>query len=56
MGSSCIYPKMATQPIEEESLLSWTLEETNQWYAVAKISGVKLIEALRNHIIEIMCL
>jgi len=48
LGSSCIYPKMATQPIEEESLLAGTLEETNQWYAVAKISGVKLIEALRN--------
>ena len=47
LGSSCIYPKMAAQPIKEEFLLTGTLEETNEWYAVAKISGVKLIEALR---------
>jgi len=47
LGSSCIYPKMAPQPLKEEYLLSGTLEETNQWYAIAKISGVKLIEALR---------
>jgi len=47
LGSSCIYPKMAPQPIKEEYLLSGPLEETNQWYAIAKISGVKLIEALR---------
>lgn len=47
LGSSCIYPKMANQPIEESSLLTRELEETNQWYAIAKISGVKLIEALR---------
>lgn len=47
LGSSCIYPKMAPQPIKEESLLTGSLEETNQWYAIAKISGVKLIEALR---------
>jgi GDP-L-fucose synthase len=47
LGSSCIYPKMALQPLKEEYLLSGLLEETNQWYAIAKISGVKLIEALR---------
>ena len=47
LGSSCIYPKMAPQPLKEEYLLSGPLEETNQWYAIAKISGVKLIEALR---------
>ena len=48
LGSSCIYPKMAPQPLIEESLLTGPLEETNQWYALAKISGIKLIEALRN--------
>ena len=48
LGSSCIYPKMAPQPLKEEYLLTGPLEETNQWYAIAKISGVKLIEALRN--------
>ena len=47
LGSSCIYPKMAPQPLKEEYLLTGQLEETNQWYAIAKISGVKLIEALR---------
>lgn len=47
LGSSCIYPKFANQPIKEEYLLTGPLEETNQWYAVAKISGVKLIEAIR---------
>ena len=47
LGSSCIYPKFADQPIIEESLLTGALEKTNQWYAVAKISGVKLIEAIR---------
>jgi len=47
LGSSCIYPKMAPQPIKEEYLLSGPLEESNMWYAIAKISGVKLIEALR---------
>ncbi|MBU79554.1 MAG: GDP-fucose synthetase [Flavobacteriales bacterium] len=48
LGSSCIYPKMAPQPLKEEFLLTGSLEESNQWYAIAKISGVKLIEALRN--------
>ncbi len=47
LGSSCIYPKFAHQPIEEESLLTGQLEETNQWYGIAKISGIKLCEALR---------
>jgi GDP-L-fucose synthase len=47
LGSSCIYPKKAPQPLKEEYLLTGPLEETNQWYAIAKISGVKLIEALR---------
>ena len=47
LGSSCIYPKMAPQPLKEEYLLTGPLEETNQWYAIAKISGIKLIEALR---------
>ena len=47
LGSSCIYPKMAPQPLKEEYLLTDSLEPTNEWYAIAKISGVKLIEALR---------
>ena len=47
LGSSCIYPKYAPQPIKEEYLLTDSLEPTNEWYAIAKISGVKLIEALR---------
>ena len=47
LGSSCIYPKFADQPIKEESLLTGTLEPTNEWYAIAKISGIKLCEALR---------
>jgi GDP-L-fucose synthase len=47
-GSSCIYPRNAIQPINEDQLLTSPLEKTNQWYAVAKISGVKLIESIRN--------
>ena len=47
LGSSCIYPKLSSQPIKEEYLLEGQLEPTNQWYAVAKISGVKLIESLK---------
>ena len=47
LGSSCIYPRLAPQPLKEEYLLTGPLESTNEWYAVAKISGVKLIEALR---------
>ncbi|MGB0294933.1 MAG: GDP-L-fucose synthase family protein [Flavobacteriaceae bacterium] len=47
LGSSCIYPKFAPQPLKEEYLLTDSLEPTNEWYAIAKITGVKLIEALR---------
>ncbi|MCC5905024.1 MAG: GDP-L-fucose synthase [Balneolaceae bacterium] len=47
LGSSCIYPKHATQPMTEKSLLTSDLEPTNQWYAIAKIAGVKQCEALR---------
>jgi len=47
LGSSCIYPKLAPQPLKEESLLTGPLEATNQWYAVAKIAGIKLCEAYR---------
>jgi GDP-L-fucose synthase len=47
LGSSCIYPKHAHQPIHEESLLTGPLEETNIWYAIAKIAGIKLAEAYR---------
>lgn len=47
LGSSCIYPKFAPQPLKEEYLLTDSLEPTNEWYAIAKISGVKLLEALR---------
>jgi GDP-L-fucose synthase len=47
LGSSCIYPKHAKQPLKEEYLLTGPLEPTNEWYAIAKISGVKLIETLR---------
>lgn len=47
LGSTCIYPKMAPQPLKEEYLLTGPLEPTNQWYAIAKIAGVKLCEALR---------
>jgi GDP-L-fucose synthase len=47
LGSSCIYPKLAPQPLKEEFLLTGPLEASNEWYAIAKISGVKLIEAIR---------
>ena len=47
LGSSCIYPKFSPQPIKEEYLLEGQLEETNKWYAIAKITGIKLCEALR---------
>lgn len=47
LGSSCIYPKLAEQPIKEEYLLTDSLEPTNEWYAIAKISGVKACEAIR---------
>jgi GDP-L-fucose synthase len=47
LGSSCIYPKFAEQPIREEALLTGPLEPTNAWYAIAKIAGIKLCQALR---------
>ncbi len=47
LGSSCIYPKFAEQPIREESLLTGPLEPTNEWYAIAKITGIQLCRALR---------
>ena len=47
LGSSCIYPKFSKQPIKEEYLLTSSLERTNQWYAIAKIAGLKLCQALR---------
>jgi GDP-L-fucose synthase len=47
LGSSCIYPKEAPQPIDEDALLTGPLEPTNQWYAIAKIAGLKLAQAYR---------
>jgi GDP-L-fucose synthase len=47
LGSSCIYPKLAPQPIREDSLLTGPLEPTNEWYAVAKIAGIKMCQAYR---------
>lgn len=47
LGSSCIYPKFAPQPIKEDSLLTSPLEPTNEWYAIAKIAGVKMCQAYR---------
>jgi GDP-L-fucose synthase len=47
LGSSCIYPKMAAQPMKEDALLTGPLEVTNEWYAIAKIAGIKLCQAYR---------
>jgi GDP-L-fucose synthase len=47
LGSSCIYPKLAPQPMREDALLTGPLEPTNQWYAIAKIAGIKLAEGYR---------
>jgi GDP-L-fucose synthase len=47
LGSSCIYPRLAPQPLREDALLTGALEDTNQWYAVAKIAGIKLCQAYR---------
>jgi GDP-L-fucose synthase len=47
LGSSCIYPRLARQPIREEDLLSGALEPTNEWYAIAKITGIKMCQAYR---------
>ncbi|MGA2557692.1 MAG: GDP-L-fucose synthase [Verrucomicrobiota bacterium] len=56
LGSSCIYPKLAPQPIKEEYLLTGPLEPTNQWYAIAKIAGLKLCQALRRqHGCDFIC-
>lgn len=58
LGSSCIYPKHAPQPIEERSLLTGPLEPTNEWYAIAKIAGIKLCQAYRKqygrHYVSVM--
>ncbi len=58
LGSSCIYPKFAPQPIKEESLLTGPLEPTNEWYAIAKIAGIKLCQAYRKqygrHYVSVM--
>jgi GDP-L-fucose synthase len=56
LGSSCIYPRLAPQPIKEEYLLSSPLEPTNEWYAIAKIAGLKLCDALRRqHQCDFIC-
>ncbi len=47
LGSSCIYPRLAKQPISEDSLLTGALEPTNEWYAIAKIAGIKMCQAYR---------
>jgi len=47
LGSSCIYPRLAPQPIQEDALLTGALEPTNEWYAIAKIAGIKLCQAYR---------
>ena len=58
LGSSCIYPKLAPQPIKEEYLLTGPLEPTNEWYAIAKIAGIKMAQAYRKqygfHLISLM--
>ena len=56
LGSSCIYPKFAPQPMKEEHLLTGPLEPTNQWYAIAKIAGIKLCQAYRRqHRCDFIC-
>lgn len=58
LGSSCIYPKLAPQPLKEEYLLTGRLEPTNEWYAIAKIAGIKMCQAYRQqygfHAISLM--
>ena len=57
LGTSCIYPKFAKTPIKEEYLLTGILEKTNEWYAIAKISGIKLCEALyKQYNFDVVCL
>ena len=53
LGSSCIYPRLAPQPIPEEALLTGPLEPTNEWYAIAKIAGIKLCQAYRKRMAAI---
>jgi GDP-L-fucose synthase len=56
LGSSCIYPRLAPQPLKEESLLTGPLEPTNQWYAIAKIAGIHLCQAFRRqHGCDFIC-
>jgi GDP-L-fucose synthase len=55
LGSSCIYPKLAPQPLKEEYLLTDSLEPTNEWYAIAKISGVKLCASYSKTIWKRLC-
>jgi len=54
LGSSCIYPRLAPQPIPEDALLTGPLEATNEWYAVAKIAGIKLCQAYRRNMAPIL--
>ena len=54
LGSSCIYPKLAEQPISETALLTGALEETNEPYAIAKIAGIKLCESYNRNMAEII--
>jgi GDP-L-fucose synthase len=54
LGSTCIYPKLAKQPLKEEYLLGGPLEKTNEWYAVAKIAGIKLCQAYKADFISAM--
>src|SRR5664280_2793761 len=58
LGSSCIFPRLAEQPMREEALLTGALEPTNEWYAIAKIAGIKLCQAYRKqydrHYISVM--
>ena len=50
LGSSCVYPKDSSQPIQEDELLKSSLEKTNEWYALAKISGIKLCQGIKKTI------
>ena len=57
LGTSCIYPKFSKTPIKEESLLTGSLEKTNQCYAIAKIAGIKFCETLyEDHNLDVVCL
>ncbi len=54
LGSSCIYPRMASQPMEEEAMLTGTLEPTNEPYAIAKIAGIKLCESYNRQYVRVL--